>query len=175
MKTIARFTAALLLAFSVAALGACNTGPDPKENVSKALNDANLKDVNVDYDRNERVVHLKGEVDSQAQKSRAEEIATQAVGTSGKVLNELTVKGVDERTADDNDGRIRGRLNEMVKNDPQLKDHDINFDVNNGAVEVKGSVSSETEKARVTGMVRGVEGVKDVANALEVKPAKTRK
>jgi hyperosmotically inducible periplasmic protein len=155
-------------------MGACNRAPNPQDNVERALKDANLKDVNVDYDRNEQVVHLKGAVDNTSEKARAEEIASRAVGTSGRVLNELTVKGVDENTADNNDGTIRDRLNDMVKNDPDLKDADINFDVNNGAVEVKGNVPTAAEKDRVTQMVRSVDGVKDVANALEIKP-KARK
>jgi osmotically-inducible protein OsmY len=86
--------------------------------VQAALKNANLSDVDVNYDRDEKVVHLKGTVDSADQRARAEQIAERAVGTSGKVLNEVTVKGVDEKTADDNDGRIKDRLKEMVDNDP---------------------------------------------------------
>ena len=80
--------------------GACNRGPDPKEQVSDQLKTANIRDVNVDYDRDAKVVHLKGAVDSAAERARAEEIAERAVGTNGRVANELTVKGVTERTAD---------------------------------------------------------------------------
>jgi osmotically-inducible protein OsmY len=153
-------------------LSACsdNRANDPSDKVSAALKNANLGDVDVNYDRDERVVHLKGTVDSADQRTRAEQLAERAVGTSGKVLNELTVKGVDEKTTDDNDGKIKDRLKEMIDNDPELKQHSISFSVNNGAVEVSGSVATASEKARVTEMVRTVAGVRDVANGLEVTP-----
>lgn len=81
---------------------------------------------------------------------------------------------MDEKTADDNDGLIRDRLKDMVANDPELKQHDVSFTVNNGAVEVSGSVASAAEKSRVTEMARSVPGVRDVSNRLEVKPSAKR-
>jgi osmotically-inducible protein OsmY len=62
----------------------------------------------------------------------------------------------------------------QIERDTVLKERKVNFDVNNGAVEIKGSVASVAEKTRVRELVRGVTGVKDVANALEVKPADYR-
>lgn len=163
-------TASAILALTVAVFG-CNKGPDPKKQVDDALKQANVQNVDVNYDRDARVVHLKGEVDSAAEKARAEQLAAQVVGTSGRVLNEVTVKGEDTRTADNLDGSIRDTLKDRIDRDTVLKDRHINFDVNNGAVEIKGSVASAAEKTRVGEMVRSVNGVKDVANALEVKPA----
>ena len=78
-----------------ASLGACNRGPDPKDQIERDLKSASMPDVNVDYDRSNKVVHLTGAVDNSAEKSRAEEIAQRAVGTTGRVANELTVKGVN--------------------------------------------------------------------------------
>src|SRR5215510_3619527 len=155
------------------AVGACsrNTAADPSDKVATALKNANLADVDVNYDKTERVVHLKGTVDSVDQKTRAEEIAERAVGTSGKVLNEVTVKGADTKMADDYDGAIKDRLKALVDNDPDLKQRDISFTVNNGAVEVSGTVATAGEKSRVTDLARSVAGVKDVANGLELKPA----
>jgi hyperosmotically inducible periplasmic protein len=163
--------AALALTIGGVAFPACNSqnSDNMKDRVSAALKNANMKDVDVDYDRNERVVHLKGSVDSPAERARAEQLAAGAVGTSGRVLNEVTVKGVDEKTADDNDGRIKDQLKDAVDRDPQLKNENVDFSVNNGAVEISGSVASAAEKSRVTEMARSVAGVKDVANALEVK------
>ena len=162
---------AMLLAAGLT-VSACsdNRAADPSNKVQAALKDANLGDVDVNYDRDEKVVHLKGTVDTADQRARAEQIAERAVGTSGKVLNEVTVKGVDEKTADDNDGKIKDRLKEMVDNDPDLKQRDISFTVNNGAVEVSGAVATASEKSHVTEMVRSVSGVRDVANGLHVDP-----
>jgi osmotically-inducible protein OsmY len=151
---------------------ACDRGPDPGQQVKDALEAANIEDVKVDYDRDSKAVHLTGTVDSADIKQRAEQVATKAVGTSGSILNELTVEGRAENKADDLDGNIRGLLNDMIDRDPTLTDRDVNFDVNNGAVEIKGSVASAAEKARVGEMVRSVPGVKDMANGLEIQADK---
>ncbi|MGE5815571.1 MAG: BON domain-containing protein, partial [Acidobacteriota bacterium] len=72
---------AAILALTIAVFG-CNKGPDPKKQVDDALKQANVQNVDVNYDRDARVVHLKGEVDSAAEKARAEQLAAQVVGTS---------------------------------------------------------------------------------------------
>src|SRR4030095_12439804 len=92
--------------------GACSSrsAPDPTEHAEQALKQANLNDVDVDWDKQARGAHLKGTVDSPADKQRAEEVATAAVGTTGKVLNEVTIKRVNESTADNLDGQIRSDL-----------------------------------------------------------------
>jgi len=166
MTHLSRFALAFLFAASVAA---CNQGPDPADQVRDALQAEQIDDVKVDYDRDSKAIHLTGSVDSASVKQRAEQVATKAVGTSGRILNELTVEGAGESRANDLDGNIRERLNELVDKDPVLKERDVNFDVNNGAVEIKGSVASANEKTRVGEMVRGVPGVKDMANGLEVR------
>jgi osmotically-inducible protein OsmY len=159
-----------LAALMTASLGACNRGPDPKDQIERDLKSASMTDVNVDYDRDNKVVHLKGAVDNSAEKSRAEQIAQRAVGTTGRVANELTVKGIDEKTADDMDSAIRKELNAKVNNDRTLEDRSINFDVNNGVVTIKGEVRNEAEKASVNAMAKSTENVRDVVNALEINP-----
>jgi osmotically-inducible protein OsmY len=169
MPQLSRVVCALVVA---AAISGCEKAPDPGDQVRDALKTANIEEVKVNYDRDSKAVHLTGSVESPDIKQRAEQIANRAVGTSGNVLNEVTVKGPAENRADDLDGNIRQRLNDMVDKDPTLRDRDVNFDVNNGAVEVNGSVASAAEKNRVTEMVRGVGGVKDMANGLEVRADK---
>lgn len=151
---------------------ACNRQPDVKEHVDDSLKQAKIDNVNTDYDKQARVLHLKGKVQTSAERQRAEEVASAAVGTSGTVLNELTVEGVSDQTAGDYDGAIRDRLHEMIDNDATLKDRDVNFDVNNGVVTAKGEVRTAAEKEHVSTMVRSAPGVKDFANELVVKPRK---
>ena len=171
MKLITTYGSVATLALALAA-GACNRAPNPEEQVSKALKDANLEAVKVDWDKEARVAHLTGTVEQPTDRQRAEDVATAAVGTSGRVLNELTIKNVNEKSADDLDRDIRTHLDDEVKNDPLLRDRDIDFEVNNGVVTVKGEVRTAAEKSRVTEIVRAAPGVKDMANALEIKPAK---
>ena len=51
-----------------------------------------------------RRLHLTGQVKAEADKQRAEELASQVVGTSGRVVNEVKVDGVDYAELD---SRIR--------------------------------------------------------------------
>jgi osmotically-inducible protein OsmY len=151
---------------------ACNRGPDPSASAEKALKDANLTDVKVDWDRDARVAHLKGSVDTPTDRQKAEDVAAAAVGTTGKVLNELTIKGVNDKTAGDFDSEIKRTLKRMVNDDPVLRDRDIDCDVNNGAVTVKGSVHTAAEKNKLTQIVQAAPGVKEMVNAVEIKSAK---
>ena len=165
-----RHTFAAVVMTGALAIAACSNAPNPAESTEKALKQANLNDVKVDWDRDARIAHLKGTVDSPTDRERAEQVAATSVGTTGRVLNEVTIKGINEDTADDLDGDIRDALKQMIGKDPILKDRDVNFDVTNGVVTVKGAVRSVDEKSKVTEVVRSAPGVKDFANALEIKP-----
>ena len=170
MRSRNQITGALALAAAVVFAGACNQAPDPKDRVVRDLKQANIENVNVDFDHDGRVVHLKGAVDSAIDKERAEAIAHQAVGTTGTVANELTVKGVNDKTADDMDGAIRKELNAKVDNDRALEGRHVNFDVNNGVVTIKGEVQTQAEKDQVGQMARSTANVKDIVNSLDVNP-----
>lgn len=163
---------AFALAFTAGACSSNRDVPDPTSRTKQALTDANIKDVNVDWDKDARVAHLKGSVDTPNERDRAGQVAETAVGTSGKVLNELTIENLNDKTADDMDGRIRSDLKDAIDRDQVLRDRSINFDVNNAVVTVKGDVRTTAEKNKVSEIVKAAPGVKDFANALEIKPAK---
>jgi len=166
MKMRVLFAAALLAAGP--ATWACDREPDVEAQVEERLEAAELDEVAVQWDDDARIAHLTGEVGTPDERQRAEEIATSAVGTTGTVLNELTVEGLNENTADDMDGEIRDRLAELVDKDPALTERNIDFDVNNGTVSITGTVASEAERQRVTEMVQSAPGVTDFANRLEI-------
>jgi osmotically-inducible protein OsmY len=167
MDAVARLSVAVTLA---ASLAACTRGPDPTDNVNKALKQANLNEVTVDWDGGTRVAHLKGTVDRPTDRQRAEDVANAAVGTTGKVLNEVTIKGLNEKTAGNLDGDIKSQLKRMLDSDPVLRDRSIKFEVNNGAVTVTGEVLTADEKGKLTELVRAAPGVKDMVNVVEIKP-----
>ena len=120
----------------------------------ETLKSADIDNVRVNYDRDSKALHLTGSVDSADLEERAEQVASRVVGTSGSVLNELTVKGTAQKRADDLDRTIHNQLDDMVDKDSSLHNRDVNFDVNNGAVAVKGSVASAADKTRVGETVR---------------------
>jgi osmotically-inducible protein OsmY len=165
-----RCFAALCVATALAAASGCNTGPNPSEQVLTALRAANLNDVTVEWDSSARIAHLKGTVDKSSDRQRAGEIATATVGTTGTVLNELSIKGLNETTAGSLDGQIKSQLKKMLDDDPILRERDVDFEINNGVVTVKGEVRTADEKNKITELVRAAPGVKDMANALEIKP-----
>jgi len=148
----------------------CRRGPDTEGNLRKALDQANIRQIEVRIDDDEHIVHLQGVVGSMSDRSRAQEVADAVVGTSGRVLNELTVKGINDTTAGDLDRDIRRNLDRMIDKNATLKQRDINFDVVNGMVTIKGGVRNADEKNRVGAMTKAGPGVKDVANGLQIEP-----
>ncbi len=156
---------ALIVALGTAV--GCNRNPDPTENVSKALRDANLDDVRFTWDEDARIAHLSGSVDTASDRTRAEDIAATAVGTSGKVLNDLTIESA-VGTLDSGDNQISRTLRQLMDDDPILKDRNIDFEIDHGVVTVTGEVRTPAERNKVTDLVRAVPAVKDVANALEI-------
>jgi osmotically-inducible protein OsmY len=149
------------------ATAACGRA-DTEENIRKALQQAKMRTVTVDVDRDAGIVHLQGTVDSAADRSRAEEVANAVVGTTGYVLNELTI--VDDDRVTEEDRQLLDALDAAIDRDPVLRQRDINLQVVNRVVTVNGAVRSAAEKQRVTDIVRTSPGVKNLANALEIQP-----
>lgn len=167
MKMAAISSAVLLTSVLLLACG----GPgDPKGNVKKALDQANIPNVAVALDDETKIVHLTGTVSSMSDRTRAEEIAVAAVGTTGRVLNDLTVEGLEAKVSNDPDARLLDALDRLLDNDPVLRERDVNFEVADGVVTVKGEVRTAAEKSRVSAIVKAAPGVKDFANALEIRP-----
>jgi osmotically-inducible protein OsmY len=157
------------LGVAAACIGSgCHRGPDTKNNVRKALDQANMQQVDVRVDGDANIVHLEGTVGSLEERSRAQEVADAVVGTSGRVLNEVTVKGINDTRAADLDKQIQKTLDAMIDDDPTLKQRDINFEVRNGMVAITGEVRSADEKNRAGEITKAAPGVKDVANGLQI-------
>jgi len=145
--------------------------PDYESRVQSQLKDANIKDVNANWKKDENTLHLTGEVKNPTDKQRAEEVANQVVGTSGRVVNEVKVEGDN---SDNLDSRIEKSLDKMFKEDDQWDRDttDLTFHSKAGVVTVTGDAPSQDVKDKVTAKVRSVDGVKDVVNDLQIKPAK---
>lgn len=142
--------------------------PNYQAKVNDELKAAKLDDVKADWKADEKTLHLKGEVERAADKARAEELAKLAVGTSGRVVNEVTVEGTNAEAMDD---QIEQQLDRAFKEDDEWdKDKlDLTFDSKAGVVTITGDAPSAAVKNRVGEKVKSIEGVKDVVNNLEVK------
>lgn len=150
------------------------TNPSVKDNVSKSLDQAGFKDINVDEDRDKGVITIKGKVGSQDDKSRAEDVARQAAGNS-VVANEILVTGPNEDRAED----IAGSQDKAIEADfdawiekANLKNQHIKKDAKNGVLTLTGDVDTATQRATVEKEAAKIKGVTQVVNKLEVKQAK---
>src|SRR5437764_1353517 len=98
MRLVSHFALVGVLATMLA--GCASKTPDPTADAERALKDAKRDTVKVDWDKEARIAHLKGTVDSTADRVHAGEVAGTVVGTTGTILNELVIKGLNEHTAD---------------------------------------------------------------------------
>jgi osmotically-inducible protein OsmY len=153
-------------------ISACNTAksPDYESRVQDRLKSAEIKDVNANWKKDENALHLTGEVKNPSEKQRAEELANEVVGTSGRVVNEVKVEGDNSAELD---SRIEQSLDRMFKEDDEWDrdTNDLTFHSKAGVVTITGDAQSQAVKDRVSERVRTVDGVKDVVNDLQIKPA----
>jgi hyperosmotically inducible protein len=172
---VKRLFSSIALAALVGALpmtAACAKRAD-NQNVEAQVKDklqtAKLEDVRADWKADEKALHLSGEVENAADKRRAEELAEQVVGTSGRVVNEVKIEGTN---ADEVDDRIEKDLDRAFKEDDEWDRDtlDLTFDAKAGVVTITGSAPTEAIKTRITERVKAVQGVTDVVNDLEIKP-----
>lgn len=163
--------ATLAAATTIGAAGCSSSREvDVKESVERAIEREQIDGVKADWDEDSKVLHLKGTVATDTERARAETVATRAVGTSGKVANELTLAGAEDR-AKERDGEIEERLENLLKEDQALAGRDIEVEVNAGVVTLTGEVASEQDKRRAVNMAYGIPGVTNIVDALEVKAA----
>jgi hyperosmotically inducible periplasmic protein len=169
-KTVPLTLALGLLAFTLACGDSRDARVDYEDRVNEQLKAAELDNkVNVNWNNDERVLRLTGEVDRETDKARAEELAQQVVGTSGRVVNEVKVEGQDYGRADD---RIEEQLNRIFEDRTEwdFDGRGVSFDSEQGVVTITGTVESEATKQKIAERARATAGVKDVVNNLDVDP-----
>jgi len=148
--------------------------PDVKDTVKQGLEQAGLRDVKVDQDRDKGVVTLTGTVGNDADKSQAESIARAAA--SGQVIsNQVAVRppGEESRAKDvqsDLDKAIEKNVSAVLTK--HKWDHDVKYDVRQGVVTLKGKVNSQSQRAMVEKVIAATPNVTQVVNELEVKNQK---
>jgi osmotically-inducible protein OsmY len=117
-------------------------------------------------------------VDSHAGRNMAEKAGgatkTAAVktGEGAKTAGEKTKEGVSKTGEVITDAWLNTKIHTNMMNEPLLKDSDINVDVKDHMVTLKGTVTSAAGKARAGEIAKTTEGVKGVNNLLAVGPKK---
>ena len=172
-----RIPAVLIVALA-ATFGACSSSPtkspDVAGDVRHALDNAGLKDVSVSQDRDKGVVTLGGHVTIDADKTRAESVATSLV--AGQVLaDQIAVIPVGEESAaktvnKDLDAGIEKNMDAALITANLRKD--VKFKVKNNVVTLTGNVATESARTQAGYVAAGVPNVSQVVNELQIRNQK---
>jgi hyperosmotically inducible protein len=127
----------------------------------KALDNS---DINVDT--NQGMVTLRGTVATEGARERAAAIAKATDGVKG-VTNQLTIGAPPNGKM--TDGWIKSKIYGRFVTEKALDHSDINVDVDNGAVTLKGSVPTEAARMRAVAVAKATDGVKSVKDSMTVK------
>ncbi|HEV3038366.1 MAG TPA: BON domain-containing protein [Candidatus Angelobacter sp.] len=151
-KTILAMLATLLLAFAIGCSENKANSPDVKDMVSKSLDNAGYKDVKVDVDKDKQLVTLSGDVATQDDKDRAEQLAKQSAN-GFVVSNEIGVRPPgDERAARKIDSNMDAAIEKdfkavLISN--RLENQRIKYTAKNGVLTIKGTVDSPGTRENV--------------------------
>jgi hyperosmotically inducible periplasmic protein len=175
------FTAATVVV-ALAALGACagtrtqqSTGEHIDDSVITAkvkaalIDDPATKARQITVDTFRGTVQLNGFVDSADEKAAASRVAHSVNGVQN-VRNNLNV-GHTDRAAGEvvDDSVITTKVKAALVAEPLTKARDITVITREGIVQLSGFVDSAAEKATATEVAKGVRGVKEVRNDLQIK------
>lgn len=189
MKT--QLASAILVLFASAALAACastatqrSTGETVDDTVVTARVKAELiendktKARQIDVQTYRGVVQLNGFVDSAEEKTAATTTARSVDGVK-EVRNNLEIKekvannGESSRSAGVtmDDAALTAKVKTALIENPNTAARRINVTTYSGVVQLSGFVNSSEEKSAAAKVALGVEGVQEVKNDLQVKPA----
>jgi osmotically-inducible protein OsmY len=156
---------------SAVALAGCQRNPDVQEMADTALERVMLDDrVDASYDRDEKVVHLSGTVPTNDDRARANDAVKTSIGDLAQVANEIVVEGVNAEAADDLDEGIEQRFDTLWSESVELKDYDVDLEVENGVGTLTGDVGTDADRTRAEEMARSIPGLKSVVNSIKVNP-----
>ena len=170
MKRIATF---FLLASTVVMM-ACSQRDNVsyKDDVKKALEQAELKDVTVSEDRDRNTITLGGTLHSDDAKAKAADVAKAAANTR-IIANEISVQPVGSESqakavASNLDDGIEKNYRAALIASGLDKQH-VTFDAKNGLLTLTGSVHSTTDRQHAEKLAAGIPHVQQVLNQIEVR------
>jgi hyperosmotically inducible periplasmic protein len=162
-------------------LGCAESDPGLTTSIKTQLAaDDQVKARKIDVDTKDRVVTLKGEVQSSAEETRALEIARKTSGVAS-VVDEISV--VPDAGATPTTGRtpdplvevtmtdpgITAEIKKRLLDDPQVGGLKIDVDTTDRVVTLKGAVSTQAEKDRALAIAREVKQAVRVEDRLTIR------
>jgi len=169
MLSVAAFTAVTLI-------GCAQTpkSPDVASNVRNSLDQAGLKAVSVKQDRDKGVVTLTGNVNTDADKARAESIAKPIVGNQ-VLADEISVLPPNDKSdakavISDLDKAIDKNLDAAFTQNGFRRG--ISHSVKSGVVTLTGTVDSDQQRNQLAQVASSVPNVRQVVNEIETRHRK---
>ncbi|MGD8397103.1 MAG: BON domain-containing protein [Candidatus Eiseniibacteriota bacterium] len=142
--------------------------------IRDAIDDAFFVDPVVPYDRidvqtHDGIVTLEGTVTNLLASDRATQIAETVKGVRS-VVNRIDIEPATQRS----DGAIRSDIQAALAADAATEGYEVGVSVDHGAVTLSGTVDSWEEKYLSNQVARGVRGVVEVTDRIEVDRDTTR-
>jgi osmotically-inducible protein OsmY len=177
MKTL-KPCLSLLAMLSAGVLAGCSTAStktaDVSDSIRTSLDQANLKDVSINQDRDKGVVTLGGHVAAAVDKSQAESIGRSLAGAQ-VVSNQVAVipPGAESEAKKVNSDLDKGIESNLDAALIQQKLHEsVKYAVKNHVVTLTGDVDSQSKRARAQEVASAILNVQQVVNELQVKRQK---
>jgi hyperosmotically inducible periplasmic protein len=156
---------------------ACSQGqksPDVKADIEKALGQVGLTSVNVSQDREKGVITLSGDVQTDADKQRAETVA-RSVSNSLVIANQIGIRPSGfESEAKKVDSSLDTAIEknfEAILVAKQLN-NDIKYSARNGVLTITGEVNSISKRQEIEQLAASVPNAKQVINEVQIKKIK---
>jgi osmotically-inducible protein OsmY len=153
---------------------ACSHGDNVsyKDDVKKALEQADLKDVTVSEDQDKNTITLGGNVHSSDAKAKAADVAKTAANTR-IIANEISVQPVGSESqakdvASNLDDGIEKNYKAALISSGLDKQH-VSFKAKNGVLTLTGSVYNANERQHAEKLAAGIPNVQQVLNQIEVR------
>ena len=171
----------LLTAIAAAVFTGCGSNseyPDVAKNVKQTLQSNGFGQVSVSQDREKGVITLTGNLPSERDKAKAEQLAKNEAG-SQVVANEIAVVPTgddrDAKTANsDVDKAIEKNLDAALIENRLNKD--VKYSVKNGVVTLTGDLKTQDQRDHAADVAKSVPNVTQVVNEIRLKnqPATSR-
>jgi len=143
-----------------------------KDDVKKALEQADLKDVNVSEDQDKNTITLGGKVHSSEAKAKAADVAKSAA-TTRIIANEISVQPVgSESQAKDVGSNLDDGIEKYYKAaliSSGLDNQHVSFNAKNGVLTLTGTVHTTNERQHAEKLAAGIPNVQQVLNQIEVR------
>ena len=171
MKSLRMYGVFLLLFLGIACSTQRASGPY-KDDVEKALEQADLKGVTIDEDRDKNLVTLGGTLHSEEAKAKAGDVAKAAAGNR-IIANEIGIQPVGleseaKSIASNLDDGIESNFKAALTSNSLDKQH-IRIDVKNGVLTLKGTVEIPEQREQAQQVAANVPNVQQVVNEIEVR------